>query len=206
MKCLYLTAVLAIFLGLPLAAVGQPCPCDDSGCIGHSWNFPWQGQHTAMLLTMLSDPDECCRIEAAKKLGCCLNANAATCPQLAPALVSALQCDPSWKVRERAAWSIAYQNVANRCGWTSLFVASKLDPHWMVRDSAANALKVVQTQVSTDCIRQWTVEAKAIVKQFKGSYQPGKIDCAQVFAACCGAQQAEPTPAAELVAPMPKGN
>ena len=168
------------------AASGPPCRNDGSGEIGHCWSWPWCGHRTAVLLQKLRDPCPDVRFKAAVHLGCCCETNAATHPEIVPALVQALQGDSCWQVRRQAAWSLAYQNACNRCGWASLFVASKLDPHWAVRDSAANAIKVIEPRIDEECIRQLGVWGKSVVAQFENCYQPGKISCAAIFAVCCG--------------------
>ncbi len=120
--------------------------------------------------------------KAAEKLGCWLRTDAAACPQVVCSLVYVLQCDSCWDVRREAAWSIARQKVDDQLGYMVLYLAMKLDPHWMVRDAAANALKVVETQLSPGCIREWKAAAAAIEPKCKPYYKPGKDESLSVFA------------------------
>jgi hypothetical protein len=193
--CLLLALVQVIVAGGPsvsgAAEASSPVYPQPMACcgedIGHHLNLPWHERRTDALIDKLGD---CCpydRREAARQLGCCINTNACRHPEIVPNLVHALVCDSAWQVRKKAAWSLAYQRAANQCGWTALYLASRLDPHYMVRDCAANALKVIETQVGLNCIRTWKVRGDALAKEMKPKYKPGTASCCEVFSACCGA-------------------
>jgi len=163
----------------------EPCICEDPCCKGHHWCWPWQAATTARLLDQLEDCHYRCRAQAAHGLGCRLHADFCCNPEIVSALVHALQCDPCWVVRRQAAWAIAYQGVANQCGWTALFLASRLDPHYLVRDAAANALSVLETQISLGCIKEWRTMGEEFEKLVKSKYKPGKEDCYSVYPPFC---------------------
>jgi hypothetical protein len=74
----------------------------------------------------------------------------------------------------KAAWAIAFQNLSNQCGWTALYVSSRLDPHWLVRDTSANAMKVLETRLEPDVIKAWKARGAELVRQYQGKYKPGQ--------------------------------
>ena len=115
------------------------------------------------------------------KLGCRWYTNAACREEVVTALITSLQCDGSYEVRVKAAWAIAFQRLANQCGWTALYVSSRLDPHWLVRDTSANALKVIETQLEPDIIRAWKTRGDGLVKEWKNKYTPGKVGCTLIY-------------------------
>jgi hypothetical protein len=163
-------------------------PCTDCDPCGNRHHFclPWMAAKTDKLLNELHDSHPDCRASAARKLGNRLYTDFCCHPEIVPALVHALQCDDCFLVRKEAAYAIAYQLVANQCGFTALYLASRLDPHWTVRDAAGDALKVLSTQISLGCIREWRKDAEAFEKVIKSKYKPGKESCVEVFPPFCG--------------------
>jgi len=167
----------------PLSDVSSLVASDCGACngVGHWFNPPGQDCRAAELIAQLSSCSTRDRQVAARKLGNAWNVNIQSHPEVVVALITALQCDSAWEVRNNAAWAIAFQNVANQSGWTCLYVASKLDPHWMVRDTAANAMKVIEARVCLDCIKSWKTRADSLVKQWKGRYNPGKSEPVLIY-------------------------
>ncbi len=163
----------------------EPCICDDPCTKRGRLCLPWYSSKTAALLEQLQDCHYRCRAEAAKKLGSRLCTDYCCHPEIVPALVHTLQCDSCWVVRRAAARALGYQVAANQCVWTALFLASRLDPHYLVRDEAADALAIVQTQISLGCIREYREAAEAFEKAVKGHYKPGKPGCELVYPPFC---------------------
>jgi hypothetical protein len=162
-------------------AIAPMCVCGVAQEVGHHFNPPFSAAHTAKAVEQLQDCRPHDRSMAVCKLGCCLYTNPACHPEVVPALITSLQCDGAYQVRVKAAWAIAFQNIANQCGWTALYVSSQLDPHWLVRDTASNALKVIETQLDPSIIAAWKTRGNALAKQWKGKYKPGKPDCMLIY-------------------------
>jgi hypothetical protein len=148
--------------------------------------LPWQSAQAGKLIEQLCQGDCCERVNAAEKLGCRLHVDACCVPEVGPALVRALVCDPCWRVRRAAAWSLVLQNARTEQAVLALHVASKLDPHYLVRDQAATALDVLLV-CRRPCFKDVLAAADDLVKKLRGKYKPGAPDCAFVLAECCGA-------------------
>lgn len=174
--------------------------CEDACSKGCHLCLPWYESHTAKLLEELDDCHYRCRADAAHKLGSKLHTDFCCQPKIVGALVHTLQCDPCYVVRKKAAYAIAYQGIHDRCGWSALYLASRLDPHYLVRDGAADALKVLETHVSLDCIREWKQDAERFEKELKKVYKPGNQEWAGAFNLICSC--AEPGPAPDSI-PLP---
>jgi hypothetical protein len=147
-------------------------PCDKRLCL--CW--PKQSAHAHELIDDLAQGDCCVRIKAAKKLGCRWHADFCCDPDVLPALVRALQCDPCWEVRRAAAWAIAMQDARVEQGVLALYLASKLDPHYLVRAKAADALDVLLV-CRRECFKDLFKEADELAKVLKGHYKPGSPGC-----------------------------
>ncbi len=170
------------YLGVRCYHPPCPEPCESCGDVGRHLCLPWYDRATESLLCDLQDCHSHVRAKAAEKLGFWLRTDAGTCPEVVCSLIYVLQCDSCWDVRKEAAWSIARQKVDDPTGYTVLYLAMKLDPHWMVRDAATDALKLMETQLSPGCIREWKANAAAIEPKCKPYYKPGKDESLSVFA------------------------
>lgn len=129
-------------------------------------------EHTQKLIDSLANAADCCeRIKAAKKLGCCLHANFCCNSEVLHALVHALTCDPCWKVRKAAAWSIAYQKARVPEGVAALYIASRLDHHYLVRDAANDALAVL-LPAGRACFKDLLLATDVLIARVRDSYDP----------------------------------
>src|SRR5262249_45035680 len=152
----------------PQCTVPPPAPCQDCGCPCDQCRLPslFGCAHAHQLIDGLHASTCCERIRAAKKLGSRLHADFCTTPEVLPALIGALQCDPCWEVRSAAGWSILMQNARPDQGVLALYIASRLDPHCLVRDRAAEALDIL-TLGRKECFRDLLQQGDALVKELK---------------------------------------
>ncbi len=172
------------------------CPCDH----GHHHCPAWKSRHAQELIEKLHTGDCCCRIEAAKKLGCRLHADFCCNPEVLDALIGALQCDPCWEVRRHAAWGIMRQHARTEMGVLALYLSSKLDPHYLVRDRAAEALGIL-TLGKQECYTRLLEGADLLIVELrKARYRPGSENCKLMFTQACLGLGVSAT-----VAPPPQG-
>jgi hypothetical protein len=146
--------------------------------------MPWRSAHAHKLIDLLCHGDCCDRIKAADKLGCKLHADWCCDGEVLTALVGALACDPCWRVRRAAAWSLMLQTARTEQAVLALHLASKLDPHYLVRARAAEALDVLLL-CRRECFKELLAQGDELVKQLRGKYKPGSPECAAVLAQCC---------------------
>lgn len=184
--------------------ITPPCPkCPD--CSGpcnclrdHLW--PWQDCLSRKHVEDLQQGDCCCRICAARMLGCRLDANICCQPEVLQALNEALLCDPCWEVRRAAAWSLKRQDARIESTILMLYVSSKLDPHFLVRDRATEALDILM-RCRKDCYKDLLAHADVLIKELrKKKYKPGSENCRIVFAEACSEcdKKAEAAPTSAL--------
>jgi hypothetical protein len=163
-----------------------PPECPDCGdacpSCHHCW--AWQSEHAQKLIDQLANGECCCdRIKAAEKLGCCLHANWCCNPEIADALVAALECDTCWEVRRAAAYSLALQGARTQYTVLALYLASKLDHHYMVRDRAKEALDIL-TLCRRECYKQLFDSADKEIGKIKPYYNPTNEQCVHLVLDC----------------------
>jgi hypothetical protein len=221
---------LATLLGLSLPAFAgwlhscephcitpPPADCPDCGCpCDHRLHLAI-GDAQKLIDKLACGECAVDRIKAAKKLGCRLHADFCTCPEVADALVRALQNDPCWIVRREAAWALAMQGARTEPVVLALYLAARLDHHYMVRDRAAEALDIL-TVCRRDCYTDLFARADVLIVELRkgGLYKPGCNELSVALAAMCSGSSATvivapPTVKPELLAPptapapMPRG-
>ncbi len=177
------------------------CP-DCSGPCEHRLNLAilGGGEHVQKLLDQLCTGCCCERIHAAKKLGSRLHADVCCNPEVATALVKALQCDTCWEVRKAAAWALAYQGARTRMGVLGLYLASKLDPHWMVRQAATEALDVMLV-CRRDCYKDLFAAGDALARKLAGKYKPTGGSCVELTEECLALAGESAIPPQVMAAP-----
>jgi hypothetical protein len=157
-----------------------PCPehCDCCNPCDHRLHLNFCDRASEYVATLQDCNSNCCeRIKAAKKLGCRLHADFCCDPDVIPALLTALQCDPCWEVRQAAAWSLAMQGARTEDVVLALYVASKVDYHYMVRMTAAEALDIV-TVCCKPCYVELLKIGDAVAKELRArKYKAGMENC-----------------------------
>jgi hypothetical protein len=178
------------------------CPCDH--CRLPSLCGP--GHCQCLIDELLTGPDCCARIKAAKKLGCQLHADFCKCPELLPALIKALFCDTCWEVRRAAALAIAHQGAYTCEGVVAVYIASKLDHHYMVRDGATLALDQL-TLCRYACFKDAFKAADRVIPRIRKDYDPTNCKCVPALVAFCSQcnSGASEMPMVEPGKGLPKG-
>ncbi len=164
-----------------------PVECPDCGdaCPHGKHCLPWQAECTAKLLDQLCHGDCCCvRIKAAEKLGCRLYANWNCSPEIADALIQAMECDTCWEVRRAAAWSLALQGARTQYVVLALYMASKFDRHYLVRDTSVQALAVLVPCNLQCCYGKLFESVDKAGKDIRSYYNPTNHQCVHVELSC----------------------
>jgi HEAT repeats len=194
-----------------VTCITPPADCPDCSGPCERWRHCScrKSEKAQKLIEQLSAECCCDRIRAASHLGHRLHADFCCDPEILPALIHALQCDPCWEVRKAAAWSIAYQGARTEEGVMALYLATLLDPHFLVRDAANDALGILIV-CRRECFKDVFAAADDLAAKLKGKYKPGAPDCGILFDAC--QSFGHPVPPAKpkvmpeaLPAPLPKG-
>jgi len=158
------------------------CPCD------HRMHLNFLDRSCEEVATLQDGNSTCCdRIKAAKKLGSRLHADFCCDPNVVPALLGAVQCDPCWEVRKAAAWSLMLQGARTEDVVLALYVASKVDYHYMVRATAAEALDII-TVCCKPCYVELLKIGDSVAKELRArKYKAGMENCCAVVAEAYGA-------------------
>jgi hypothetical protein len=163
----------------------EECPDCSEACPHCRFCLPWQAECTAKYIDQLCHGDCCCeRIKAAHKLGCRLHANWGCNPEIADALVGALECDTCWEVRQAAAWSLALQGARTQYVVLALYMAVKLDHNYRVRDTAAQALAVLVPCNLECCYGELFKSVDKEAKKLRPYYNPTNQQCIHLELSC----------------------
>jgi len=182
------------------------CP-DCCTCEGHHHTSEAQAARADKYVHELECADCCCdRITAARKLAHRWNGDVCCDPQVEPALIHALLCDPCWEVREAAASALLFQHDNQPPAVVALFVSSKLDHHYLVRAKSGEALDIVllcRRACFKDLLGDMGKQLLAALA--KAGFRPGTANCMFIMdqcAAACGiAAEGAPLPSQQLPAP-----
>jgi hypothetical protein len=165
------------------------CPDCSSPC-DHCLHISLAGCEQVQHLIEDTHAGTCCdRIHAVKRLGHRCIADFCNNPEVLPALIDALQCDPCWEVRRAAAAAMLWQGARTEQGVLALYIASRLDPHYLVRDKAAESLDIL-TLGRKECFTGVFENGDRLIASLKkAGYRPGSENCSVILAPAGGVIQ-----------------